>query len=380
MTKAEMRSDLTRVLRHAKAVARWLIALLIVLYLASGFYSVKPEQRGVVKRFGRVVTDNMLPGIHYHLPWPVESVLRLRTTEIRSMTVTFGETKGPEVPEVEGPQAESGSEAAQVEEVAEGSQVPKSTPLLTGDENLVLATLLIQYTITGPRSYLYHTADADGLLKGIVHEATVSRAAGTSVDELLTIGRLKVQTKLKEEIQAKTEAYDLGIRITSVQIQKIGPPTDVAGAFRDVTSAREDKHKLVQQARGDRNRRLPRARADANSMVSEAEAYAKEIVERAKGDAQRFTAAWSEYHKAKTVTAHRLYLEALEEILPKVRKMISNPEAERYIPPPTTHFSRDLLPPVQAGEAKKSELSSPGGGGVRADDKSNNLRPGTGVR
>lgn len=334
MAKAEIKSDLSRVFHHAKTVAQWLVLLLIVLYLASGFYSIKPEQRGVVKRFGQVITDNMPPGIHYRLPWPVESVVRLRTTEIRSMTVTFGET----------------TKAPQEEKAPELPQVPKSAPLLTGDENLVLATLLVQYTIIGPKSYLYHTADADELLKRIVQEATVNRAARTSVDEVLTIGRLKIQTKLREEIQARTDAYDLGIRITSVQIQKIGPPMDVAEAFRDVTSAREDKHKLVQQARGDRNRRLPRARAEANQTKSDAEAYAKEIVDRAKGDGQRFTAAWTEYEKAKTVTAYRLYLEALEEVLPKVRKLISNPEAERYMPPPITHMSRELAPPVRAGQ------------------------------
>jgi len=344
MANGEMKSDLSRVFRHARAVARWLIVLLVVLYLASGFYSVKPEQRGVVKRFGRVVTDNVLPGIHYHLPWPVESVMRLRTTEIRSMTVSFEETK-----------------AAEGEKAPEIPQVPKSAPLLTGDENLILATLLIQYTITGPRSYLYNTADADGLLKRIIQDAIISRAAGTSVDELLTIGRLKVQTKLREEILARTEAYDLGIRITSVQIQSIGPPSEVAEAFRDVTSAREDKQKLVQQGRGDRSRRLPRARSDANDMTSKAEAYANEVVERAKGDAQRFSAAWEEYQKARTVTAYRLYLEALEEIMPKVRKIFSNPEAERYIPPPITHMAPELSPPVRSRQEKEAELPSPTG-------------------
>jgi len=343
MTSAEMKSDLGRVFRHARTVAKWLICLLIVLYLASGFYSVKPEQRGAVKRFGRVVTDDMLPGIHYHLPWPAESVVRLRTTEIRSMTVSFEETKGAE-----------GEKAPKV------PRVPKSTPLLTGDENLILATLLIQYTITGPKSYLYNTANADELLKRIVQDATIARAAGTSVDELLTIGRLKVQTKLKEEIQATTKAYELGIRIASVQIQKIGPPSEVAAAFRDVTSAREDREQLVQRARGDRNRRLPRARADAHDMTSKAEAYANEVVERAKGEAQRFLAAWKEYDKSKTVTSHRLYLEALEEVLPKVRKIISNPEAERYIPPPITHMAKELNPRQwPAPTSKESERSSP---------------------
>jgi membrane protease subunit HflK len=326
----EMKSDLSRVFRYAKTVGISLIVLLVVLYLVGGFYSVKPEQRGVVKRFGRVVADNMLPGIHYHLPWPIESVERLRTTEIRSMTVSFEETK-----------------ASEGEKNLEVLEVPKSAPLLTGDENLILARLLVQYTITRPKSYLYHTADADGLLNRIVQDAIISRAAGTGVDELLTTGRLECQTKLKEKILARTEAYDLGIRIASVQIQSIGPPSEVADAFRDVTSAREDKQKLVQQSRGDSNRRLPMARAEAHDMTSKAEAYANEVVQRAKGDAQRFIAAWEEYDKSENITAHRLYLEALEEILPKVRKIFSNPEAERYVPPPITNMEPELSPPAR---------------------------------
>lgn len=351
MAKKQTESDLSRVFRHGKTVAKWLIGLLIVLYMASGFYSVKPEQRGVVKRFGRVVTDDIPPGIHYHLPWPVESVLRPRTTEIRSMTVSFKETQ-----------------PAPAEKTTETVQATESAPLLTGDENLVLATLLVQYTITEPKHYLYHIIDPDGLLKRIVQDASIVRAAGTSVEELLTIGRLKVQTKLREEIQERINAYNLGIRVASVQIQKIGPPSAVAAAFRDVTSAREDKHKLMQQSRGDRNRRLPRARSDANDMISKAEAYANEVVQRAKGDAHRFLAAWKEYDKSKTVTANRLYLEAMEEVLKKTRKILSDPDAERFIPPPATHFSRELSPAVRAGEEMKSELPPATGSGAPRED------------
>ncbi len=356
MVQADTKGDLRRVFRHAKRAAGWLIALLVLLYFASGLYSVKPEERGVVKRLGRVVTDNVPPGMHYRLPWPVESVVRLRTTEIRSLSVQFGETGAAQAQKAtKGSRAEKVVETPEEEEVVKGAPVKKTAPLLTGDENLVLATLLIQYTITGPKSYLYNTADPDGLLERIARDAAVIRAAETSVDELLTIGRLKVQTRLKEEIQVRADAYDLGIRIASVQIQRIGPPALVAEAFRDVTSAREDKHKLVQRARGDRNRRLPRARANAHRMKSDAKAYAKEIAERASGDAQRFTAAWSEYHKAKTVTAHRLYLEALEEILPKVRKMISNPEAERHIPVPRTHLSEELAPALEESSEREGQ-------------------------
>jgi membrane protease subunit HflK len=211
-----------------------------------------------------------------------------------------------------------------------------TAPLLTGDENLVVATLLIQYTVSQPKAYLYETADADGLLKRITQHETIGMLAGLSVDEVLTIGRFQIQSRLKKEIQATADAYRLGIQIVSVQIQSIQPPREVAKAFRDVASAREDKHKLVQRARGERNRRMPKARGQAGLIVSEAVAYAQEVVEMAHGDAQRFLAAWEEYRKAKTLTALRLYHEAMEEVLPKAEKAIFNPEAERLpmLPPP----------------------------------------------
>lgn len=346
MVDAETKSDLKRVFRHARTLSASLIFLLILLYLASGLYSVKPEQRGVLKRFGRVVTDNILPGIHYHLPWPFESVVRLSTTEIRSMTVRFEEVKGPKGAKVKG---------TQVAKHIESEHVKRPAPILTADENLVLATLVLQYTISQPKSYLYSTSHTDWLLKRIIQATTVSKVAEMGVDDILTIGRLKLQTTLKEGIQAKIDAYDLGIRLTAVQIQSIGPPADVAGAFRDVTSAREDKQKIIQQAHGDRNRRLPKARAESNQMKREAEAYTNEIVERAKGEAHRFTAAWNEYRKAKNLTAHRLYLEALEEILPKVRKMIFNPQAERHIPVPRTHLSKELASPLEVPSGKEGQ-------------------------
>jgi membrane protease subunit HflK len=346
MVDAETKSDVKRVFSHARTLSAWLIFLLILLYLASGFYSVKPEQRGVLKRFGRVVTDNILPGIHYRVPWPIESVVRLSTTEIRSMTVRFEEVKGYKGAKVKG---------SQVAKHIESEHVERPAPVLTADENLVLTKLVLQYTISQPKSYLYNTSHSDWLLRRIVQAATVSKAAEMGVDDILTIGRLKMQTTLKEGIQANIDTYDMGIRLFSVQIQSIGPPANVAGAFRDVTSAREDKQKIIQQAKGDRNRRLPKARAESNQMKREAEGYANEIVERAKGDAHRFTAAWDEYRKAKNVTAHRLYLEALEEILPKVRKMIFNPQAERHIPVPRTHLSKELASPLEVPSGKKDQ-------------------------
>ena len=314
MAKTETESDLKRVFRTAKIVAIGLGMLLVLLYLASGFYSVKPAQRGVVKRLGRIVNDNVFPGIHYHLPWPFETVMRPATTEIRSMTVTFGIVAG----------------TAQLSDAELAKR--ESDSLMTGDENLVLASMLIQYMIDKPKSYLFKMSKGvKWLLTRIVRAACIKNAAEMTVDGILITERLEFQNNLKREIQATTKDYDLGIRIASIQIQSIQPPSSVAGAFRDVSSAREDKHKFLQQAEGERNRKLPNARSLANQEKSQAMAYANEVVAMADGDTQRFLSAWEEYRKAKNVTAQRFYLEAMEQILPKIKKVISNPKAEQLL-------------------------------------------------
>jgi len=310
MSNADEQSDLRRVFRTAKFVGVGLGALLLLLYVASGFYSVKPEQRGVVRRFGKVISDNVLPGIHYHLPWPIETVLRPATTEVRSLNVNFGIVPG-------------------VEDVGEAKE---AEAILTGDENVVLASLLIQYMIDKPSSYLFQIRNGpEWLLSRIVQAACVKNAAEMTVDEVLTTGRFLFQSNVKQEVQASANEYDLGIRIASIQIQSLLPPAKVAGAFRDVSSAREDKQKLVREAEGNRNREIPNARSKAGREISEAGAYANEVVARAEGDANRFTATWEEYRKAKNVTTQRLYLEAMEKVLPKTKKMISNPQAEKQL-------------------------------------------------
>ena len=310
MVKPETQGDLSRVFRTAKIVSIVLCILLVMLYLSSGFYSVKPDQRGVVKRFGRVLDDNILPGIHYHFPWPIETVLRPATTEVRSMTISFGISSDSE---------------------KEG-ETKQTEALLTADENVILASLLIQYMIDRPKSYLFQTKTGiEWILVRIVKAACVKNVAEMTVDEALTTGRLFFQNNVKKEVQATANTYDLGIRVASVQIQNLQPPDRVAGAFREVSSAREDKKKLVREAEGNRNRKIPAARSKANRIKSEAEAYANECVAIAEGDAKRFLAAWDEYRKAKKITAQRLYLEAMETVLRKTKKLISNPSAEQML-------------------------------------------------
>jgi membrane protease subunit HflK len=300
----EPTGDLGRTFAHARAIGVALAVLAVVLWAASGIYAVAPEQRGVVLRFGKVVEQEVAPGIHYHLPWPFERVERPRTTEVRSLNVAFDEAK------------ETGGE---------------NDAMLTGDENLVLATLLLQYTIKSPSDFLLSTADPEALLVQLTRDAAIVRFAGIGVDEALTTARQELQLRLRDDVQAASDELGLGVRLNALQIQRLDPPSPVARAFKDVGSAREDRHKLVEEAQGESNRRLPAARGEAERMRSEAEASAKEAVDHARGDADRFLAAWAEYRKARSVTAQRIYLETIESVLPRVRKIISDPRAEQNV-------------------------------------------------
>ncbi len=295
-----------RTFRHVGKIASGAFVLIALVYFASGIYSIKPEQTGVVKRFGVIVADDVPPGIHYHWPWPIEVVARPNTKEIKSIELNFDKTSAL------GFEADGGA-------------------LLTGDENLVLLTLFVQYTVDSPRQYLTISPQPAGVLERIIQAASVRRFARISVDDILTTGRNDIQRNLKKEIQEETNKLGLGVRILSIQIQRIEPPKTVAHAFKDVASAREDMHKMLQRANGERNRKLPEARAKAERMLREAEAQAHEAEQMAEGDAEKFLSTWREYRKAKTVTAYRIYLETIESILANVNKQLINPDAEKNI-------------------------------------------------
>jgi membrane protease subunit HflK len=303
----DSRSDLARSLTHARALTAALAVLAAALWVASGTYSMGPEQRGVVLRFGAVREADVPPGIHYHLPWPVERVERVRTTEVRTLRVAFQEPNEP------------GGTAHDA--------------LLTADENLVLATLLLQYTVKAPADFLLRTANPEGLLERLVAHAAVVRLAGMGVDQVLTTARQELQLGLRDDVQVAADTLGLGVRVHGLQVQRLEPPSLVASAFKDVGSAREDRQKLVEEARGEHNRRLPEARAEADRVRSEASSRAQELRSHSAGEAARFLSSLAAYRATPAATAKRLHLETMEAVLPRARKIINNPRADRPTSP-----------------------------------------------
>ncbi len=286
------------------------VALIIILalWLGSGFYTVAPAERGVIRIFGRFSSE-VGPGLHWRWPRPIGVVNAPKVEEIKRIELGF-RTIDPGPP-------------------ARYIDRPEESLMITGDENIVDAEIIVQYKIKNAPNYLFNVRDVIGAL-GDASEAALRQVIGSkAIDEALTTGKADIQRETKELLQEIMDTYNAGISIVQVQLQDVTPPVEVVPAFKDVASAREDRSRLINEARGYQNDIIPEARGEAEKTIKEAEAYKEEKIKRAQGDADRFNEILAEYGKAKDITEKRLYLETMESILPGVRKFIIDSSASK---------------------------------------------------
>ena len=274
------------------------IGIAIVIWLLLGLYSVGPDEVGVVQRFGeynRVVGS----GLNYHLPFPIETVKTPKVTEVKRIEIGF-RTVGKN----------------------QYRTIEQESLMLTGDENIVDAELIVQYKIKDPIDYLFNFIGPELTLRE-ASEASLRTVIGRhNIDEALTSGKLMIQEETKELLQIILDKYETGVIVVAVQLQDVSPPKQVIDAFKDVASAKEDKNRMINEAEGYRNDVIPKARGEAQAMIRQAEGFRESRIKRAEGDVAKFKAIVKEYIKAKDVTKERLYLEAMEEILPGIDKYI----------------------------------------------------------
>ena len=274
------------------------IAIAIVIWLLLGLYSVGPDEVGVVQRFGkynRVVGS----GLNYHIPYPIETVKTPKVTEVKRIEIGF-RTVGKN----------------------QYRTIEQESLMLTGDENIVDAELIVQYKIKDPIDYLFNFIGPELTLRE-ASEASLRTVIGRhNIDEALTSGKLMIQEETKELLQIILDKYETGVIVVAVQLQDVSPPKQVIDAFKDVASAKEDKNRMINEAEGYRNDVIPKARGQAQAMIRESEGFRESRIKRAEGDVAKFIAIVKEYTKAKEVTKERLYLEAMEEILPGIDKYI----------------------------------------------------------
>ena len=270
----------------------------LILWLFTGVNTVGPDEVGVVQRFGKY--DRIVQsGLNYHMPFLIETVKTPKVTEVKRIEVGF-RTVGKN----------------------QYRTVERESLMLTGDENIVDAELIVQYKIKEPINYLFNFIGPELTLRE-ASEASLRTVIGRhNIDEALTSGKLMIQEETKELLQIILDKYGTGVQVVAVQLQDVSPPKQVIDAFKDVASAKEDKNRMINEAEGYRNDVIPKARGEAQAMIREAEGFRESRIKRAEGDVAKFKAILKEYKKAKDVTRERLYLEAMEEILPDLEKYI----------------------------------------------------------
>ena len=271
------------------------ILLLVVgaWFVLSAFYVVGPDEEGVVRRFGKWVRTEP-SGLHFKFPYPIEKI---------------------DLPKV-----------TQVQEISVG-RILKEAKMLTGDENILLVEVRVQYKIKDAAQYLFNVRNVEETIKDATESALRQTIGSHPIDDPLTEKKAEIMDEIQISLQKMLDHYECGIDVRQVQLQDVNPPQEVDFAFKDVQSAKEEKEQLINEALGYQNDVIPKARGGAEKLIREAEAYREERIKRAEGDASKFLSVLTEYRKAKNVTRKRLYLETMEQILPGIEKVILDEKA-----------------------------------------------------
>lgn len=275
-----------------------MLALGALLWLASGVYIVQTDEQGVILRFGKYHRTDM-PGLHYHLPWPIETAYTPSVTSVSKEQIGFGTGGFTGTSENEG-------------------------LMLTGDLNIVDVNFEVQWKIDSGTTdhFLFNVREAHALVKPVAESAMREVIGQTPLETILTTGQTEIANRCMRIIQQVLNNYEAGIQITAVNLSKPDVPQEVIDAFQDVKRAEQQKNTLINQAEAYRNDIIPRARGRAVQIEQDALAYQQQVAEKAKGDVARFLSVYEEYKGAKDVTRKRMYLETMEEILGRMNKYI----------------------------------------------------------
>ena len=286
------------------------LIILLGIWAATGFYRVNPQQQGVVLRFGEWIRTTG-PGLHYHLPFPIEQVMTPDVTRDNRLEIGFRDI--------------AGSSATRRDIIDESL-------MITGDENIVDIDFVVFWRIADAGAYLFNLAEPDETIK-VAAEAVMREIIGqTAIQTALTEGRQSIQVAVRQKLQELLDEYKSGVRVREVQLLAVDPPGDVIDAFNDVQRARQDRDRLKNQAEAFRNDIVPRARGQAAQLIAEAEAYREEVMNRAKGDASRFDQVFSAYQADKAVTRERIYIETIEEVFGNIEKIIIDEDGQSVVP------------------------------------------------
>ncbi len=291
------------------------IVIVVLIFLFGSIYQVAQDEMGVILRFGKFVRTSD-PGLRFKLPLSIETVTKVLVQRQLKMEFGFRTTR---------PGIKS--------EYVITPEASQEALMLTGDLNVVVVEWIVQYKIKDPYKFLFKMREAEATFRDM-NEAVVRRAVGdNSVDEVLTIGRARLAAEAKEELQKLCDLYEIGLDVSQLIFQDVNPPDTVKPSFNEVNESLQEKERKINEAWAEYNNEIPKATGEAEQAIRSAEGYASERVNNSMGDASRFTSIYREYAKAPQVTRKRMYLETLNDILPKInRKILIDDKLKNIVP------------------------------------------------
>jgi membrane protease subunit HflK len=285
----------------------------IIIWLISGLYFVQPNQNGVILTFGKYTRTDEIPGPHWKMPWPIQSVNVVDVTTERRIQIGYN--------------AEDRDFNTR-----NASAAHQESLMLTGDENIVDINFVVLWRVGNAKDFLYSVRDPEDTI-AMVAASTMREIIGqTNIQPALTDARTQIQSDARALMQKLLDEYHTGVIINNVQLQKVDPPAAVVDAFNEVQRARQKKEELRNLAEAYRNDIIPRAKGEAEKMRQDAGAYKQQIVSKATGDASRFNSIYAAYKTAPDVTSERMYLETLEQIVKSTKTIIMGNKDSNVLP------------------------------------------------
>lgn len=311
----ELRHRLEHVWSHRAQWTRPVAYVCLALFVLNGFYILQPDEAGVIERFGRKMMPYAEPGLHYKLPWPVEKLTRIQVLRARALEIGY-RSSGT---------AESEPAAYEWNVQHRGGRFqrkPEEALVVTGDQNMMEVNATVHYRLARPDDYLFGLLDGETTVRVAGESAIHSVMTTTALDDALTRGRKAIEDRIAKEMQARLDRYKAGVEVMHVKLLDVHPSLEVVDAFRDVSGAFEEKNRLINEAEGYRNEQVALARGNAQAGLLNAQGYSLGRKNRSAGDASRFTQSEAAFRSAPGPTETRLYLEAMEAVLPGKRKFI----------------------------------------------------------
>ncbi len=287
-----------------KAKGLWVVVLVVLALIAgsSSYYTVDPEETGVVLRFGKYVRESG-PGLHFKLPMGIETATMIKTGRVLKEEFGFRGTQ----PGIRSRFTEKG--------------YSDESLMLTGDLNVIDVKWIVQFKVRDPRKWLFAVRDGVAAIRDLSQAVMRSIVGNRYGDEVLTLARVEIAAQAQVELQKLLDSYDAGVQVVTVKLQDVNPPKPVQPAFNEVNEARQQKERMINEAQEAYNREIPKALGNAKRVVTEAEGYMAERVNRANGEALRFNQVLTAYRKAKEVTKRRFYLETMQKVLKNAGKI-----------------------------------------------------------